>query len=134
MRVFLGILGALLLLPGACGALFYGFLANEAVTRNSIKFAEYSEIFWGISVPSLNLGLFGLWLLSNNAGKPWLRQAALWTAIVVLLLNIATLAIVLAQPDATVARDWPGYLMVAVLFLGSWLPGGLLSISFRNRD
>ena len=53
MRIFLTILGVILLLPGACGA-FFTFVG--LFERNTAPVLM-------IAVPSLLLGVFGVWLI-----------------------------------------------------------------------
>ena len=53
MRIVATLFGLVLLLPGACGALFTALFIGDPLNREMLV----------ISVPSLGVGLFGIWLI-----------------------------------------------------------------------
>jgi len=54
--VFLAVLGALMLLPGACGLIFTAFALGNVND-------PYTQVVFIFSLPSIVVGLLGLWLL-----------------------------------------------------------------------
>ena len=75
-RIALAVLGALLLLPGLCGAAFIGAASLEHVSRGTLRFSDYEEIVWVIAQPSLMAGCLGLFVLAKTMKKPALVKAA----------------------------------------------------------
>ncbi len=60
MRIFLIILGALMLVPGACGALFTVMAIGD----------NYMGGVLAISLPSLAIGIAGIFLIRSQMKSP----------------------------------------------------------------
>ena len=75
-RIALAVLGALLLLPGLCGAVFMGGLLFEHLDRKSLEMGEFDLLVWLIAQPSYHFGCLVLYFIARQRGPgPWQSAA-----------------------------------------------------------
>jgi hypothetical protein len=131
MRIVLGIIGFLLLIPGVCGVVFYGLGWADLIQRASWNFREF-DVFWIFAVPSINIGILGFWLLAKSVAADWMVKASPAVAWIALGLNLAVILLMVVQP-----QDYPERLgetmTLSAIFIGTWLPGGLALLQLRKR-
>ena len=124
-RIALAVLGALLLLPGLCGAAFVGVAGVDHVSRGTLRFSGYEEIVWVIAQPYMMLGCLGLFVLAKTMKKPVLAKAARIGGWFALVLTVAACVFVLTAStrfgEAATMALWFGF-----CFLIGGLPGLLI--------
>ena len=134
-RIALAVLGALLLLPGLCGAVFMGGLLFEHLDRKSLEMGEFDLLVWLIAQPSYHFGCLVLYFIARQRGPgPW-QSAARIAALAGLLATILVIVLmVIALEKMPSAGILKGYAMFLAAFLGSFLVGGLPALLVGRRE
>jgi hypothetical protein len=133
-RVLMTIVGCILLLPGLCGTLTFAVsLLGPSNPVFGISRALQVLVF---TVPSIQLGCLGLWLLAVKSNKMWLRQlthyAGMFGAFSFGLFLFCVIMLVCFSPDFFKFVNWSGPdRLVIPLIVISFLLGGLPALLLK---
>ena len=125
VHILLALLGAFLLLPGLCGGFASIAMGLEHVSRGTLRFDYLEDLIWIVAVPSLNLGLVGMWILARSWQRPVVKAMARPVAVIALLLNLMAALFFLLPPNGDIATDLADTVVPPLIFFATFAIGGI---------